>query len=56
VPHAQAKHEALPDLHGVAIGGADARFVVDAHRITTLCTTVVSIVTNACNLMPLCAA
>jgi hypothetical protein len=23
-------HEALPDLHGVAVGGADARLVVDA--------------------------
>ena len=30
-PHAQAQHEAFPDLHGIAAGGADARLVVDAH-------------------------
>jgi hypothetical protein len=29
VPHAEAEHEALPDLHRIAIGRANARLVVD---------------------------
>src|SRR5215470_4383619 len=30
LPHTKPHHEALADLHGVAVGGADARLVVDA--------------------------
>src|ERR1700692_4735332 len=29
LPHAQPQHEALPDLYGIAAGGADAGLVVD---------------------------
>ena len=29
--HTQALHEAGADLHRIAVGGADARLVVDAH-------------------------
>ena len=28
---AEAKHEAFPDLHGIAAGGARSRLVVDPH-------------------------
>src|ERR1700677_2540542 len=32
LPYAEAEHEALPDLHGIAAGGADARLVGDPCR------------------------
>jgi hypothetical protein len=32
LPYANSDHESLPNLHGIAIGGADAGFVVNPDR------------------------
>ena len=32
LPHANSGHELLPNLHGIAVGGADAGFIVDPDR------------------------